>query len=261
VAAFAGLLINLAFFVVSSRNVYPYFLGSDIVFVFAWVTMIIAGIYTGTLPSFDLRTAARLSKTTPSYMRRLVCIILGIDATTFLYLNQKSGSHILSSARYSPAQRKRYAGSKGSNRREFIISSLKVVGAVVSFSWLLDTLHWFPFTTTTTATASSSVLAKTTAIPVNTGLIVQLPSNAPNGGDPCILIHQQDGSFVAYDAVCTHAGCTVGYDPGSGDIICPCHGAVYDPAHGAQVLSGPAPSPLTTIAIKVDTAQDTITLA
>jgi Rieske Fe-S protein len=50
-----------------------------------------------------------------------------------------------------------------------------------------------------------------------------------------------DGTYKAFSAVCTHAGCTVGYQ--GGQIICPCHGATYDPQTGA-VTGGPAPQGL-----------------
>lgn len=72
-----------------------------------------------------------------------------------------------------------------------------------------------------------------------------------DSGQPAVLIHLKDGRFVAYSAICTHMGCTVGYDKGNDMLVCPCHGSVFDPAHGAKVLQGPAPSPLPTIAIKV----------
>jgi thiosulfate dehydrogenase (quinone) large subunit len=52
--------------------------------------------------------------------------------------------------------------------------------------------------------------------------------------------------------VCTHAGCTVEYDPQSKLLVCPCHGAEYDPTHDAQVVAGPAPSPLTKLLITID---------
>ena len=74
----------------------------------------------------------------------------------------------------------------------------------------------------------------------------------PASGDPAILLHLADGRYVAYDAVCTHAGCTVPFDPARRLLICPCHGATYDPARGAAVIAGPAPQPLASLAIRVD---------
>jgi len=50
----------------------------------------------------------------------------------------------------------------------------------------------------------------------------------PASGDPSIVIRPSSGTFVAFDAVCPHAGCMVGYDPGQKVIICPCHGSQYD---------------------------------
>ncbi len=88
-------------------------------------------------------------------------------------------------------------------------------------------------------------------------VITQESKVAPNSavqftdsGQPAILIHLKDGSFVAYSAVCTHMGCTVGYDKNNGMLVCPCHGSTYDPAHGAKVVQGPAPKPLPAIQIK-----------
>jgi Rieske Fe-S protein len=75
---------------------------------------------------------------------------------------------------------------------------------------------------------------------------------------PILLIHLDNGQFVAYSPICTHAGCQVQFDPSRKDIICPCHGAVYDPYHGAQVLGGPAPYPLQIIPIRYDAATGNI---
>jgi Rieske Fe-S protein len=70
-----------------------------------------------------------------------------------------------------------------------------------------------------------------------------------DSGSPAVLVHLQSGDFVAYSAVCTHQGCTVAYK--NGQLACPCHGSVFDPANGAQVVAGPAPRPLPEIPVEV----------
>ncbi len=82
----------------------------------------------------------------------------------------------------------------------------------------------------------------------------------PISGDPGVLIKLRDGTIVAFDTVCTHAGCTVEYDHRSGYLICPCHGAAFDPAQQAQVIAGPTDQPLAPIPIQIDTASGRITL-
>jgi Rieske Fe-S protein len=37
-----------------------------------------------------------------------------------------------------------------------------------------------------------------------------------------------------------------------GNIVCPCHGSVFDPANGAAVLNGPAGRPLPGLPITVE---------
>ena len=46
----------------------------------------------------------------------------------------------------------------------------------------------------------------------------------PITGDPGVIIKLRNGTFVAYDAVCTHAGCTVEYDRSSGYLSVPATG-------------------------------------
>ena len=73
------------------------------------------------------------------------------------------------------------------------------------------------------------------------------------GSSPAMLIHHQDGSWVALTAVCTHLGCTVQYEPQMNRIHCACHGGVYDPRTGANV-SGPPPKPLKKFNVAVSDA-------
>ena len=63
----------------------------------------------------------------------------------------------------------------------------------------------------------------------------------PLDGSPDIVIRQSDGSLRSFSAVCTHAGCTVGYQ--GGEIVCPCHGGVFSAQTGA-VVGGPPPQGL-----------------
>jgi len=63
------------------------------------------------------------------------------------------------------------------------------------------------------------------------------------GTSPTMLIHHEDGRWIAMTAVCTHLGCTVQYEPQADRIHCACHGGVYNAYTGANV-SGPPPKPL-----------------
>ena len=71
-----------------------------------------------------------------------------------------------------------------------------------------------------------------------------------DSGNPALLVHLENGDFVAYSAVCTHQACTVAYQ--DGNLACPCHGSTFDPANGAAVVTGPATTPLPEIPVKVE---------
>ena len=65
-----------------------------------------------------------------------------------------------------------------------------------------------------------------------------------------ILITQiKSGSFKAFDATCTHAGCPVSQITSTA-LVCVCHGAKFSPTTGA-VLAGPAQAPLSKITVKL----------
>jgi arsenite oxidase small subunit len=70
-----------------------------------------------------------------------------------------------------------------------------------------------------------------------------------DSGNPAVLVHLDSGDFVAYSAICTHQGCTVAYQ--GGQLACPCHGSVFDPANNGAVVTGPATTPLPEIPVKV----------
>lgn len=63
------------------------------------------------------------------------------------------------------------------------------------------------------------------------------------GSKPAIIVRTNDGNLHAYDAVCTHLGCTVQYSGEKSRIWCACHGGQFDPVDGRNI-AGPPPKPL-----------------
>lgn len=73
-----------------------------------------------------------------------------------------------------------------------------------------------------------------------------------------IIVNTGGGNFAALSSVCTHQGCTVGYDSPSGNIKCPCHGSVFTTT--GSVVNGPAASPLQTYPVTLTGNTLTISL-
>ena len=96
-------------------------------------------------------------------------------------------------------------------------------------------------------TGSGGGASKVPSNAVELGPAGRLPSGTaatysdPTDGAPDIVIRESGGGIRAFSAVCTHAGCTVGYE--SGTIVCPCHGGEYS-AETGEVIAGPPPAPL-----------------
>ena len=63
------------------------------------------------------------------------------------------------------------------------------------------------------------------------------------GEDPVVVAQPSEGEFVAYSAVCTHAGGIVA-PAGKLVVQCPLHGSQFDLGDGAAVLAPPAQEPL-----------------
>ncbi len=284
-AAFFGMLLSGLFFLSASWHVYPYFYGSDIVFFFCWLTLLLNGPLNTGLPSIDAWLMGRLFPQAPTRSQDL--------PSYALYVLLVGGHEGPSSTVQAPAmqqntspsrQRSQYAALRAQEemRRSFLKGAFAGGVSVLIVGFVGYALHLFGSSAgasssagedlpssaastapaapgaaqASTATGSSQTIAKVSAVPTNTAVTFTIPST----GDPGVLIHLASGNFVAYDATCTHAGCPVSYDPGSKLLICPCHGAEYDPAQAATVLSGPTDTPLTSVTIHVDSATGAITL-
>ncbi|MBS1844353.1 MAG: Rieske 2Fe-2S domain-containing protein [Actinobacteria bacterium] len=234
IAAAGGMCLNFLLFLTASWNTSPYFLGPDLVFSFAWLPFVLAGA-TGQ-PALD-----NLVENPPEGLVRRT------------RLTPMTGGEVAES---SPA----------STRRVLLAELAGVALAIAGISTLVKG-NYSPSRTLTANTSSAGTGsgggpaagagkpgadagAHTSKLPkgaVKLGPGSRLPREQaatysdPASGEPDIVIRDSQGNLTAFSAVCTHAGCTVGFQ--GGVIVCPCHGGEYN-AETGEVIAGPPPAPL-----------------
>lgn len=239
-AAFGGMCLNLVLFLTASWHTTPYFLGPDLVFSFAWLPFVLSGA--SDQPALD-----------------------NVDW-------QPSTATVRRTSLRPPGEVITNEQASASTRRALLIEFAGISLAVAGISALLKGTYHAPRTLAgggggagggagggpSSATSGpshggaaggngSSSAGSLPSGAVKLGPAKRLPKEAaatysdPSDGSADILIRQSDGSLSAFSAVCTHAGCTVGYE--GGVIVCPCHGGEYDAETGA-VIAGPPPAPL-----------------
>ncbi len=128
------------------------------------------------------------------------------------------------------------------NRRRFLVAAIGTTGAALTalVGWpLLRTL-----TPDSGEGADAQVRVPRKDVPVGGAKFVQYK------GKPAVVLQPEPGKFTALSAVCTHLGCIVKFKPEQGDFECPCHGGRFDTK--GEVLAGPPPEPLATLAVAVD---------
>ena len=74
--------------------------------------------------------------------------------------------------------------------------------------------------------------------------------NYPTRNDSAVLLRSNDGEYMAFSRRCSHAGCSVNFDPSSKCLKCPCHRGTFDARLG-YVMFGPPQRPLDTIILEV----------
>lgn len=251
VAAAVGLGLNLVLFLTNSWHTSPYFLGSDIVFVFAWLPFVLTGA--SGQPAVDAVLGRWAERGPPWSSARS-----GLATRWQADIARTRGETV--------AARGPITGGSALTRRGVLAQALGLAGVATLFIGGVSSLAKGSYRGATRklgGTASNAPSAAShTAQPakhqataakskvpsgaVKLGPSSQLPSGQgatytdPSTGETSIAI-REGGSIRAFSAVCTHAGCTVGYQ--SGQLVCPCHGGVFDAKTGA-VVSGPPPSPL-----------------
>ncbi len=96
--------------------------------------------------------------------------------------------------------------------------------------------------------AQGTRVATLASIPVGGAVAFSDPAT----GNPAVLLRPAERSVEAFSRVCTHAGCLVQWDQADAVLVCPCHGAEFDPSRGARPIAGPAPTPLERIPVAID---------
>ena len=241
-SASLGTAVALLFWLTASWATKPYFLGPDLPYAAGWLTLALAG--DGGAWTVERWLAIRDARPKGGYSRSALRrqAPVSTDRRRFLKLVGWAGVTAL------VAGPSLVAGRLAAASREIAAASStpRTTASPTAVRSPASAASATPGPTPTSR--AGTLLAKGSQLTTSSAV----PAVDPATGDPVLVIKLRSGSVVAYDAVCTHAGCTVEYDPGSGVIVCPCHGAQFDPAHGAQVLSGPTFTPLPAIPISVD---------
>lgn len=238
VAAIGGMLLAFGLFLTVSFHSSPYYTGADIVFVFAFTPFLIAGAGRFTAMEGVRWVAQRYQARSLDVLavdeeRRRVVVTGSLAAAGLILAGLAAGLGRLVGGTKPPRSGPNL--SAGGSTSTTVRSSPSTTAA--------------PSPATTTApklggSPNGTKIGPASDVPVGGAASFQDPAS----GDPAIVIQATAGHFVAFDAVCPHAGCTVGYSSSQKLIVCPCHGSVFNPTSGA-VEQGPAPSGLQTIAI------------
>ncbi len=279
IAAIAGLCISFMLFLTVSFHASPYFTGSDIVFFFAWMPFIVSGGGTRLSVDAVIakRVAAKAHQPAPELVAIPFSTVQAIcgnydegrcSARGGLPCDQ-AVCPVLLGGRGTLVNRD---GLDLIDRRSVVVGAgvaagaaagvLILGGAAADIGKLINdapkptksnelTLSTAPPTTTTVPQGSGTgdgTTTTTTPAPAGKllGAASQVPENSaasftiPSNGDPGIVIHDDAGDFVAYNAVCPHMGCTVGYSSSQKIMVCPCHGSEFEVSNG-EVIVGPAP--------------------
>ena len=252
-AAGLGLALSITFFLTASWRVRPFFYGADLPFAMGWLTMLLAGH--GGLPSVDAMLLRRHRAERGLGPSVLIAVPLDRLQQQCGQVNDQgrcasatgdacTGGGCLLAASQSSA-------AKDASRRAFLAAAGKA-GEVLAGTLVLAASAAPMITareqTQTADGAGFRQIGYLRQISVGQGELFEQPSS----GMPAILVRLAEDRLVAYEAICTHAKCVIGFDSDRRLIVCACHGAEFDPRRGAAVVAGPAPRPLPPLKVRLD---------
>ncbi|MBI3750011.1 MAG: Rieske 2Fe-2S domain-containing protein [Chloroflexi bacterium] len=253
-SAAAGLALSITFWLTASWATRPYYYGPDLPYAFGWLTVALAG--TGdrfTIESwFRANADDDLYDDEPASPERRAVLragFLGLASLAVAAFAGTVGASVLGRERPGLASGSASPAPSDGSTGAAAPSASPSAGAAASPAPTAAGASQAP--------ASGPVIARVSQL--GSGRAISFAD--PISGDPGVLLKLADGKIVAFDAICTHAGCTVEWDPTYDLLVCPCHGAAFDPAHDAQAVAGPTSTPLSPIPIHVDTASGRITVS
>jgi thiosulfate dehydrogenase [quinone] large subunit len=222
-AAAGGLALSLMLFLTVSFHTAPYYTGADIVFAFAWTPLMLAG--SGSVLSLDAAIADSAGEQADTRRRasRREVVLSGTVTAAVAAVSLVIGGLAAGLGRLA-------GGTAGQNDGPVLPPATGPGPTRTAKS-----RHPAARTGKPGKAPPGTVIGPARDVPVGQAASFTDPAT----GDPSLVIRPGSGTFVAFDAVCPHAGCTVGYDPGQKVIICPCHGSQFNARTGA-VEVGPA---------------------
>jgi thiosulfate dehydrogenase (quinone) large subunit len=238
VAAVAGMALSFGLFLTVSFHSSPYFTGSDIVFLFAWTPLALGGVAGGpALDTWLARSRPPTNATSGEVTRRAVLskgAVTGVTAVAVLVVGGVVAAlgRAVGGTTTADGGAATLSAGTGTTAPTTTPPTTPASGGST------------PTTSTTDATPPGKEVGAASQVPVGGSAVFTVPSN----GDPGLVIQQVAGEFVAFDAVCPHAGCTVAYQSLTKIIACPCHGSEFNPKTG-NVVRGPATRGLTTVKV------------
>ena len=222
-ASLVGFGINAVLWLSATWHTHPYFLGSDSIYAVAWLALA-AGIVqveharrgrvAGPIERIDGISRREFAR---GSLIAGVAVALGVASKALAGPPTSSGLGNLADPARRSAARSSAPGSTAAP------------------------------TASPTPTTPGRVLTTLDALPVGRAVGFTDPQVGP-----AVVLRLANDQVVAYSRACTHEGCLVGYDQSSEILVCPCHGAEFDPAHQAAAIAGPTQTPLESVKVVVD---------
>jgi thiosulfate dehydrogenase [quinone] large subunit len=248
VAAAGGMLLALSFFLTVSYNASPYYYGPDIVFTFAWTALVLNGAGALSLDAYFARRRERERSAAAVAVEAS-----GTGAADEALVSRRVAMAKLAAASFVGGVVLFFGGVAAAAGRVLGHAKTEITGPTFP-SAAGSTGSTSAATTTPGTTAGTSgttpkgkLLGPTSTVGVGSAVGFKDPLQ---GDIPAYVVQPTKGEFLAFSAVCTHAGCTVQFVESVEQFQCPCHGSIFSAVTG-DVIQGPAPSPLPAIGVEV----------